>query len=294
MNKKILAAVGLGGTAAIAVFAGSRLISAPAAIQEVDQAIAALSPVADVEYQKVSAPLFGGVFGGNTTVKNVSITPVGTTEPIKANALVVHRYEKNADNVPTDVSLEMKGIQVAGADLAGEGTLTDLGYGEDLSLNMTGDYRYDEEAKAIRLEKLKMGADDMGDLEVSLHVENITLDEEAIASFPFSFFGMEFHSAEISYKDNSFIKRMFDTAAAAEGVSVKEYKATLISDFETEMAKTGEELPPELIEAFKDFINNPKGFSITASPDNPISLTEIMLAGENEDIVELLNLRFRS
>ena len=294
MNKKILAAVGLGSTAAIAVFAGAKLISPQVATKEVDQAIAALSPVVDVEYQKVSAPLFGGVFGGNTTVKNVTLTPVGTTEPIKANELVVHRYEKNTNNMPTDISLEMKGIQVAGADLAGEGTLTNLGYDEDLSLDMTGDYRYDEAAKAIRLDKLKMGADDMGDLEVSLHVENVALDEEAIASFPFSFFGMEFHAAEISYKDDSFVKRMFDTAAAAEGVSVEEYKETLISEFETEMASTGEELPPELVKAFKDFINNPKSFSITASPDSPISLTEIMLAGENADIVELLNLRFKS
>lgn len=94
MDKKVLAGVGIGG--AITLVLGGQTFVGHLAARELDKAIEDMSDVATVEYKKVDHSFFGQ----GTTVKDVTITPVGTNESIKAKEVVLYDF-KEKDNVPT-------------------------------------------------------------------------------------------------------------------------------------------------------------------------------------------------
>jgi len=291
MNKKVLAVAGVVG-GAIGLFIGADFLASQVAAKEVDKAIDNVSEFVDIDYKKVDASLFGG----GTKVKDITISPNGGGEAYSVKEVVVYNYDATAEDVPTEIDMAINGMALKLSDMGEQGTaLKDFGYGEELSVNFATKYEYEENEKTIRLEKFEVGADEVGDLDVSLHVSNVSLDPASIALMPFSLFGMTFHEAEIRYDDDSLVKRMFETAAAAEGISVEELKQEAIKGLEADLANGEEGLSADLVKEMKAFINNPEAFSITFSPAEPITLTQLMEAGGDPNtIVELLNVQFES
>ncbi|MFK8182787.1 MAG: hypothetical protein AB8B99_05385 [Phormidesmis sp.] len=292
MKKAVLAAVGVVGGGAIALFFGAEFFASQVAAKEVDKAIDSVSEFVDIDYKKVDASLIGQ----GTKVKGITIAPAGSGEQYSVDEVVVYGYDKTAEDVPTELDMAVNGMALKLADMGEQGeALKEFGYGDELSVNFATKYEYKEEAKEIRLEKFEVGADEVGDLDMSLHVSNVDLDPAALAGMPFSLFGMTFHKAEIKYDDDSLVKRMMETAAAAEGVSVEELKKEAIAGLEADLANGEEGLDPELVKEMKAFINNPDGFSITFSPDEPVSFGQfIETGGDPTALVELLNVRFKS
>ena len=288
MNKKVLAGVGIGGAIAL-VFGGKAIVSHVAA-QEVDKFIESVSDVADLQYQNADVSLLGQ----GATVKDVEITPVGSSEPIKVEAFTVYDY-KETDDIPTYVKMAIKGVSLTSDSLGDSAELfSELGYDKDLSANFSTEYNYDEAAKTVQLKRLKLGADDVGDIEMNFHFSNVSLDESAIEQMPLSLFGVEFHDAKISYKDDSFVNRFFETTAAAEGTTVEEIKSELVAGLEEELASGSSELSEEFVTEMKNFIDNPKSFSITFAPQDPVPLSSFINVNGPEDIIELLSDRFDS
>jgi len=287
MNKLALVGMGVGGAIALAL--GGKAVVSQVAAKEIDQAIEDVSDYVDIDYQKVDVSLLGR----GTAVKEVVITPVSSGKPIKVDELVLYDYDEE-NEIPTHVSLAVNGVAVESSSLGENAAMfSELGYEKTLSANFATEYHYDEAAQTVSLKQVKVGADDMGDFEMSFQFSNVNLDEEAIATLPFSLLGMEFSSAKITYKDDSFVERLFETTAAAEGISVKEAKAAAIKGLETEDAELGA-LPEDFVQEMKSFIDDPDSFSVTFSPDNPVPLTSFMTVTGPEDVIELLNVKFES
>lgn len=291
MNKKLFAVVGAVG-GAVALFFGAEFFASQVAAKEVDKAIDSVSAFVDIDYKKVNASLLGG----GTTVKGITIAPNGSGEQYSVNEVVVYEYDETANEVPSALNMAVNGMVLSLADMGDQGqALKDFGYGDELSVNFATKYAYQEDEKAIRLEKFEVGAEDVGDLDVSVHLSGVSLEPAAIANMPFSLFGMTFHEAEITYDDDSLVERMFETAAAAEGVSVEAFKAEAIKGLEADLASGDEGLSKDLVEEMKAFINDPNGFSITFSPNEPITFAQFMeTSGDPTAIVNLLNVRFKS
>ncbi|MEL7332708.1 MAG: hypothetical protein AAFN12_10675 [Cyanobacteria bacterium J06560_2] len=284
MDKKVLAGVGIGGV--IALVLGGKAVASHVAAKEVDKAISEVSEFVEIDYKKVEQ----SIIGRGTTVKDVVMTPVGSDEPIKVNEVVLYDYDQK-DNVPTYMNFALKGVSMDLAGLEENGAnLAELGYEGDLSGDFATEYAYDEENRTIRLKKMEMGADDLGSIEMNMSLANISLDEDAIASLPFSLFGAEFQDAKIVYKDDSFVERILESGAKAEGISVKEAKEALIEDLEAESG----ELPEDFVREMSDFIKDPDSFTLTFSPEEPVPLGSFLQVGSNEDIIELLNVEFDS
>ena len=291
MNKKVLAAAGVVG-GAIALFVGADFFASQVAAKEVDKAIENVSPFVDIDYKKVDASLFGG----GTKVKDITIAPNGGGEAYRVNEVVVYDYDATAEDVPTEIDMAVNGMALKLADMGDQGSaLQEFGYGEELSVNFATKYEYEENEKTIRLEKFEVGADEVGDLDLSLRVSNVSLDPDSLAAMPFSLFGMTFHEAEITYDDDSLVERMFETAAAAEGKSVDELKKEAIAGLEADLASGEEGLNEDLVKEMKAFINDPDGFSIKFSPEEPVTFAQFMeTGGDPTALVNLLNVRFES
>ncbi len=290
MNKTIIAVLGgLGG--AIALFAGAQLYVSHRATQEVDKAISSVSEFVDIDYKKVNSSLLGG----GTHVKGVTISPVKSGgETYSVDEVVVYDYD-SAGDIPTSLKMAVNGLAVDVADLGKNAApLKEFGYGETLSVNFATEYEYEVEEKEIRLKTFEVGADEVGDLDLSVYVSNVSLDPAAIASMPFSLFGMVLHEAEINYKDDSLVTRMFDTAAAANGASVDEFKREAIASLKEDLASGEQGLTEDIVKEMTAFINNPEVFSVSINPNEPIPLSTIMTAGSTEDMIKLLKVQFKS
>ncbi len=285
-----MAAVGVVG-GAIALLAGGQVFASRAAAKEVDKAIASVSQFVDVDYKKVNASLFGG----GTTVKDITLSPVGSGENFKINEVVVHKYDTK-NEIPTNVNMAVNGMMLNMADMGeSASSLKELGYDKSLSVNFATEYQYQEEEKEIRLKKFQMGADDVGDMDVSVHLSNVSLDPASMASMPFALFGMVFHSATLTYDDDSLVTRMFDAAAAAQGVSVEALKKEAITSIDKDLASGETGLSKEVAAEMKKFIQDPSGFSVSMEPKEPVPVSDLMTTGGDPDeIIKLLNVRFKS
>jgi len=288
MNRKVW--IGAGVFGAIALVIGTKVLVSQAAAKELDKAIADVSDYVDIDYQKVDVSLLGR----GTTVKDVVITPAASGNAVRVDEMTLYKY-KDQDKVPTYLSMAVKGIALDTTALGENAEMfSELGYDKQLSANIITEYEYEAEDKTVEIKQLKFGADQVGDMEVTLELGNIALDQAAIESFPLSLIGAQFEGAKITYEDDSFIKRLFETTAAAEGISVEEAKAEAIAGLEDEVANSENPLSPEFIEEMKDFIEDPDSFSITFDPEQPVPLTALMTIGGPEDLVELLNVQFES
>jgi hypothetical protein len=288
VDKKVAVGLGVVG-GAIALALGGQAYASHMAAKEIDSAIANVSDFVQVDYEKVNASLLGR----GTQVKDVSITPVGSTESIQVDEVVVYKYDKKGE-VPTHVSMAINGMMLP-ASAVGEATpLQPFGYDKDLSVDFATEYQYQEKEQAIRLKKFQVGAEEVGDLDLTLHLSNVPMDEGALANYPMSLLGAVFHEAKLTYKDDSLVTRMFDTGAASQGVSVDDFKKEAIANLEASLAAGEEGLSKELVKEITAFINNPDDFSLTMSPKEPVPFSSLMGIGGPDEVIELLNVQFKS
>ena len=232
------------------------------------------------------------MLGLGTTVKDVSITPVGSSDPIKVDEVVLYDFDQK-DDVPTYMNFALKGIALDLATMEENGAnLVELGYEGMLSGDFSTEYEYDEASQTVRLKKIEMGAEDFGTGEFNMELANVSLDEDAIATFPLSLFGAEFINAKITYEDDSFVERILKSGAEAEGITLEEAKEALIADLEAEA--DGDALPENFVAEMKDFINNPDSFSMTFSPEQPVPFSSFLELSTPEAVVDRLNVSFES
>lgn len=287
MNKKAIAGVGiLGG--AIALWFGANAYTSRIAAKEVDAAIESVSSFVKVDYDKVETSLLNR----QAKVKRVKISPLGGAgEPIKVNEVVLYKYDRK-DGIPTYVNLAVNGMDLAAAG-SGAQNLKEFGYSDNLSLNFATEYKYEPEAKQVQLKQFKVGADEVGDMTVSFQISNV--NDEALAMMPFSLLGMSFDQAQITYRDDSFMERWFKAMAAAENTTVDAVKKEIIADLEKEQKAEGTQFAESDLKEMKEFINNPKSFTISFSPDSPVPLSSLMTLEENPTaFFNLLSARFEA
>ena len=286
MDKKVLAGIGVGGVIAIAL--GSKAVVSHFAKKEVDQAIADVSEFVEVDYKKVDRSFLSG----GTKVKDVSITPVGTADTIQVDEIVLYDFDQK-DDVPTYMNFEVNGIALDLATMEDNGAnLAELGYEGVLSGDFSTEYEYEEASQTVRLKNIEMGAEDFGTIAFNMELANVSLDEDAIATFPLSLFGAEFINAKITYEDDSFVERILKSGAEAEGITLEEAKEALIADLEAEA--DGDALPANFVAEMKDFINNPDSFSMTFSPEQPVPFSSFLELNTPEAVVDRLNVSFES
>ncbi len=289
MNKKRWLGVGAVG-GAIALFFTGQAVASQMAAKKVDQLVADAADFVDVDYQKVQASLLGR----GTRVKNVVVSPVGSEEQYKVDEIVLYQY-KEKDTVPTQLKMAVNGIQLAVADMGENAAVFKaLGYDEDIAMNFSSDYQYRAEDGLIQVKEFKLGADNVGELAVNFQLANVDLSEEAVASMPISLLTMTVQNASIIYQDDAFLEKMFEQAAAANSVSVAEFKKDAIASLKQD-PDISNALNDEQRQEIEKFINSPQKFAISISPDEPVPFTSLIgIVNDPGAVADLLALKFKA
>jgi hypothetical protein len=274
----------------IAIFIGIKMYATNVAEAKVNEAIAKAANFADIDYKNVSVDLLGM----DVRISDILFSPAGSKEKLKIDEIVIHEIDDKAD-IPSFLSMSCNGIEL-NLDKLGEDSkqLRELGYNDKMMVNLKVNYAYNKEKKEVVIKNIGIGANEAGQINVGFRLGNISLEPEEIAGLLFTFPQVIFHDAKIEYDDDSLAERLMKLGAKERQISFEDLKKSLIEDVETEIAKEEDDFTKKALSEIKAFLEDPKEFSISASPEKPYSFGRIMSTGGPKDVIKLLNIQIKS
>lgn len=274
----------------IAMYVGFKMYAANVAKKKIDTAISNIVNFADVDYKNVSVDLFGF----DVHISDVVVSPVDSKEKFNINEIVISDIDQKSD-IPSFLDISFNGVEIPIDKLGNDAKkIKELGYNDNILLNFTIEYHYNKESKEISLNKLKIGADDVGDLDVRLRLGNIDLSKEKIIGILSTFPQIMLYEAKISYHDDSLIEKFMKLLAKEKKENVKQLKNEAKKDIEREIEKENDEFTKNALEEIKDFIDDPETFTISIAPKKPLPLGLLLRVNDPKDIIKLLNAKIKS
>lgn len=274
----------------IGIYLGIKMYASNVAKERVNNAIAKAANIVDVDYKKVSVDLLGM----DVRISDILVSPVAAKEKIKIDEIIIHDIDDKSDT-PTFLSVSFNGIELnlkeLGEDAKG---LNSLGYNDKMMINLTADYTYDKDKNELDIKKIGIGADEAGEISVSLRLGNINLKPEKIVGLLFAFPQVIFYEAKIKYEDNSLAERLMKLGAQKGQTNVKDFKKSLLQKLEKEIKKEKDDFTKKALVEVKEFLEDPEEFSILASPSKPYPIDRIMRVEDPKDVISLLNIQIKS
>lgn len=289
MSKKQITGIGI-AVVLIAIFIGIKMYAANVAEAKVNEVIAKAANFADIDYKNVSVDLIGM----DVRVSDILVSPADAKEKIKIDELVIYDIDDKSD-IPSFLSIACNGIELNMDELGEDAKqLRELGYNDKMMVNLNVNYAYDKEKKEIDIKKIGVGADEAGEINVSFHLGNISLELEEIAGLLFTFPQVIFHKAKIEYDDDSLAERLMKLGAQEQQISIEDFKKSLIENVDKEIAKEKDNFTKKALSEIKAFLEDPEKFSISASPEKPYPFGRIMRTDDPKDVIKLLNIQIKS
>ncbi len=279
MNKKTAALAGIVIIAAAAWFGGKAWLNSKAA-EEVDSAIV------NIKEQT----------GVTTTYKSVEVTPFsngGTlfditfTNPKNQTTTVEKAILSDFDSeneIPAHATLKLIGIKTSEDNAEVTEKLKELGYEKLPSADVTGSYTYDREKMDLDVKELGGEMKGIGSYVLKAQLGNLVLDKENMNSRAFLLGSMAITVKQASYTfvDDGVMPRIFAAEAQKKGISVEELKKQLTEATAQNMAMLGNSPQvKEITVALQAFINNPQRITLLVSPEQPVSVGQLMQLGNN-------------
>lgn len=287
MNKIAVAGIGVGAVA-IGLYTGVSIFTSKVAEAKIDAIIADLDDEVVVEYDSAKVNLLGA----NLTVNDVSIAPVDTpTQGINIDQIIVRDFDDQS-GFPTAIDASIKGIHVSNSPSTAMVApfLAQAGYGSDLALDLDTKYTYNKAAGEVTLEQFRLGAKDVGHVDVTFKLGNF--DPDAATNEQ-----LTLHMAEIVYQDESLVENLLSSMAAQSNQDVQQFKTQLTSGLAQNAQFFVSADNPMAMQAVNEavaFIENPNGFSIVAQPTQPLLISDLTAATEPQAWMALLNLEVKS
>jgi len=290
MKKKQI--VGIGAVVVlIAMYVGIKTYASSVAEEKIDIAIASIANYADVDYKNVSVDLFGL----DVRISDVVVSPADSKEKVNISEIIVYDVDEKSD-IPLFLDISFNGVEIAIDKLKDdyEKIIEELGYNDKILLNFAAEYHYNETNNEISFKKIKIGADDVGYLDVSFRLGNIDLSPEKIMGILFTYPQIMLHDAKISYRDDSLIERLLKLEAKEQNKNVQQIRDEAIKNIEKEIEKEEDEFTKNALKEIKDFIDDPERFTISIAPKKPLPLGKLLRVNDPKDIIKLLNVKVKS
>ncbi|MFG6100850.1 hypothetical protein U2F10_01265 [Leptothoe sp. EHU-05/26/07-4] len=294
MKKLAIAGIGA-GVLAVGLYFGANLYGTKVAEAKVNKLIDSMEEEnLAVEYKDISfKPLAQDVH-----VKDITITSKDDPSEVTIKKVIIRDIDEKSD-VPTVFDASIQGIVVdlnQPEQLEMADFLQRAGYDTALSFDIDTKYRYNQAKREMSVETFKVSADQVGDLVVNMKLGNVDMEDVESKDVAPTNMDTIFHSFEITYRDNSFAEKLLASMAAEDGKSVDEFKAQLTSQLmgaSQFLVSPDNEVAADAVNEVVAFIENPKGFSISAKPEQPMQLMNLMTENP-DDWMDKLNIEVKS
>ncbi|MDQ7031648.1 MAG: hypothetical protein Q9M37_02880 [Desulfonauticus sp.] len=257
--------------------------------EKINREIAKMANVAHIDYKDVSVNLFSS----DIHIYNVEVSPVNSNNKFTIKEISIYDFDDKS-SPPTFLNLEVEGLSLPInqiKDPAMKKTLTDLGYKDKLSLNYSIKYHYDKDDKKLKLDKFKIGADELGDLKINFVLGNLDLDPNKVGALIFTYPQVILYKLKIKYEDDSLVERILKLQAKQQNKTVKQLKKEIEENIKKQIAATNNKIIKEALDEFIDFIDNPDEITISIKPDKPLPLGRLMRENNPFELIKLLNVK---
>lgn len=273
-----------------AAYYGAKSHATGVAEKRVNRAIAKAANFADIDYRKLEV----NIFSKEARILDVLIYPVTIQNKITIKEIVIRDFDVESD-IPSSMSLLINGLEMDLDSIVDNApAIRDLGYEGIALFNLHVDYVYDRDLKNLHIERLALGAEDAGEININLHLSNINLSPMGMVGLIFTYPQVMFHKAGMEYRDASLMDRIFTLEAKKEGESLQELKQYLINEINRQIEEQDDEFIKKTLMEIEKFIRKPKSLSVTAIPSRPHPLGRIMRVDDSEDLIKLLNIQIKS
>ena len=257
--------------------------------QKVEDFISKTSGLMEIDYRKVSVNLIGL----NAYVKDVTVKAQGEEEGIKIDKITLYKAREGKDK-SHGVHIALNGISVHADQLIEDrDTVRDLGY-QNIKADMEVDYDYDDRKREFRLNTLRIGAKEIGDIDFSLQLTNIELDPEKVILMLFSFPRIEINEAVLNFTDDSLVRRLLNFYAKKEGKTVDEAIRQLTVKMDEEITRANDPFVTQSMEAVKSFIYKPNKIMVSLAPKEPVPIGKLKDLVYQNEYIKLLNIKVRT
>jgi hypothetical protein len=287
MNKIAVAGIGVGAIA-IGLYTGASIFTSKVAEAKIDDMIADLDDDVVVEYKNAKVNLLGA----NLTVNDVSVAPTeAPTQVVNIDQIIVRDFADQA-GFPTRIDASVKGIHVGNSPSTAIAApfLAQAGYSGDLALDLDTKYTYDKATAEVTLEQFRLGADEVGHIDVTFKLGNV--DPQAVPSDT-----LTLHSVEIVYQDESLVENLLLSMATQSNQDVQQFKTQLKSDLAQNaqfFVSPDSPAAMNVVNEVTAFIEKPNGFSISVQPEQPLLISDLTAATNPQAWIDLLNLEIQS
>ena len=232
MSKKHIAAIITAAVIAVLalVYAGAKIYAGNVAEQGVKEIVSAASGYFDISYKKVSVNLFAMDLTISDAVFAPAGSPPGSDDEIKIKKLIIHEIDRN-QGVPNYLSFSARGIDLNLYEM--ENTIKAMGYEDRLLYDLAVNYKYFPDKKEFAVNKIALGSDKAGEINISMYFTDIDLSPEMIMYTFFSYPAIVLKEGEISYTDKSLAGRVMDFEAQFNSSNADDYKLQLNQEIDT-------------------------------------------------------------
>ena len=279
--------IGIGAAIIIGcAYVGTKMYASSIAEEKIDIAIANLVNYVDVDYQNVSVDLLGFA----VHISDIVVSPTKSEDKIHIDEIVIFDVDKDSD-VPFFLHIALNGIQIPIDQIE---AVKNLGYNDYMLLNADIEYDYNATAKEIVLNRLQVGADGVGDIEISLRLSNIDLNPENVLAFLLTYPQIILHNGTMMYRDDSFIERLMRLQAETQDRDVTQMKDGMIIVIEHAIEEEEDEFTKQALTEIRNFVNAPEKLLISIEPIKPLPLGRLMRTQNPKELIKLLNIKIQS
>ncbi len=273
----------------VVAFFGTRQHLHNKAGEQVGAIVAALPWLSDITYQKLQmAPLRGDIH-----LRQVRLFISGYTEPLEIGDCTIRRLKEMpqaglivVDNfkVPREHPLVHKLKFVLEA----------MGY-DDIHVQAELDYHYIPQQRRFVLDRLQIGAKDLGELQTRVVLENIDPAQLYAARDQRFFFLMLLSNVSLvegrlTYTDASLVQRLLNLIALMQGQTIQAYRLNLLNDLTLQILHTKDPGLQGALAALREFIETPGSIDLRVTPEKPIPLLGLLWPRDRVGLLESLRL----
>jgi hypothetical protein len=255
--------------------------------------IAKIKSYADIHYKNISVD----PISRKVRIKHITITPKSRLESLNIGELILYQCDiKN--KIPNTLHFAIKNFKICQNNktlLKLNPYLDELRYSE-LQVDFDLEYRLESKDDSLVIRKMVIDAENVGRAEFYLKLNRFNLTKllnpsdgtvNLFRNLPF----ISISEASLNYTDNSFALRFLERLAKQSNLPV-EY---LINDISKELQKkidnSSNEFTRIQLQALTEFINNPGKIKITAYPEKPVPLFNLLWLNDLNDLIDLLRIR---
>jgi uncharacterized protein (DUF2267 family) len=275
----------------ILAFAGLKYHANQKAEKEIDGSIERLSAYADIGYENLSVQLLRP----KIHIYDMTFMPVIFREKIRIDEVVLYERENNG---PEEISVEMNGIHL---DFSQpyfhniRALIQRLGY-HDVRADLGCSFAYNRNVHELCVKRLALSAENAGEIRVKLHLINLDLPSRQFNMATILYFmttlpGVSITEAEIRYKDDSFVERLYRVGAENKRQSPESFTSEVIERINQEIQKGQHSSIQNALKSIRDFLKNPDEITLRIKPEKPVSFRRLQRVAGPKELFDVLNVK---